>query len=328
MKTKLIAELCQNHNGDSGLILDMVAAAKESGAEYVKLQTIHSSQLSKRIRFDTGLVEGGVLKTIRRPYKDEFNRLSKLDIDDKTVESFLNACAHYKIKAMTTIFTRDLVRKTFKQGFRNIKLASFDCISIPLAEEILELNPDLLIVSTGCSFKKEIKSMANVLKQSPNTAMLHCTSIYPTPLNEANLNRIDFLKEIIPRVGLSDHSSYENDGLEIIKWAVCKDIEFIERHFTILPKDKTKDGKVSLSPNQFKNAYNITNWTEKQKEEFMNNSKHMREIIFGDKNRELSSEEYLNRDYYQGRFISKSLNLKDVFNWDNNVNKDEILHAE
>ena len=197
-----------------------------------------------------------------------------------------------------------------------------------MAEEILEFNPDLLIVSTGCSFKKEIKSMANVLKKSPNTAMLHCTSIYPTPIHEANLNRIDFLKEIIPRVGLSDHSSYENDGLEIIKWAVCKDIEFIERHFTILPKDKTKDGKVSLNPAEFKNAYNITNWTPRQKEEFINNSSELRDIIQGDKFRELSTEEFLNRDYYQGRFISKSQDLKDVFNWDNSINKDEILHAE
>ena len=196
MKTKLIAELCQNHNGDSGLILDMVAAAKESGAEYVKLQTIHSSQLSHRKRFDDGLIEGGIIKSIKRPFRDEFNRLSKLDISDKTVEDFLKACEKHKVKAMTTIFTRDVVRKTFSQGFTNIKLSSFDCISIPLAEDILELDPELLIVSTGCSFKNEIKSMAKILNQSDKTAMLHCTSIYPTPLNEANLNRIDFLKEI------------------------------------------------------------------------------------------------------------------------------------
>ena len=98
MRTNLIAELCQNHNGDPGLILDMVAAAKESGAEYVKLQTIHSSQLSHRVRFDKGLIEGGIIKTIKRPYKDELERLEKLDINDKTVDSFLNACEHYKIK--------------------------------------------------------------------------------------------------------------------------------------------------------------------------------------------------------------------------------------
>ena len=115
MKTKLIAELCQNHNGDPGLILEMVAAAKESGAEYVKLQTIHSSQLSYRVRFDQGLIEGGIEKVIKRPYKDEFIRLSKLDINDKTVEDFLKACEKYKVKPMTTIFTRDVVKKTFDQ---------------------------------------------------------------------------------------------------------------------------------------------------------------------------------------------------------------------
>lgn len=328
MKTKLIAELCQNHNGDPGLILEMVAAAKESGAEYVKLQTIHSSQLSYRVRFDQGLIEGGIEKVIKRPYKDEFIRLSKLDINDKTVEDFLKACEKYKVKPMTTIFTRDVVKKTFDQGFKNIKLSSFDCISIPLAEEILEFDPELLIVSTGCSFKKEIKSMAEVLNKSNKTAMLHCTSIYPTPLYEANLNRIDYLKEIIPRVGLSDHSCVDNDGLEIIKWAICKDIEFIERHFTILPKDQTKDGKVSLSPDEFKQAYEITNWDKKKREEFINISKEIGEIVNGNKNRELSHEEYLNRDYYQGRFISRTVDKKEIFNWDQGVKKTDILHAK
>lgn len=327
MKTKLIAELCQNHNGDSGLILDMVAAAKESGAEYVKLQTIHSSQLSHRSRFDEGLIEGGIVKAIKRPYKDEFERLSRLDINDKTVENFLKACEKYKLKPMTTIFTRDVVKKTFNQGFTNIKLASFDCISVPLAEEILEYGPELFIVSTGCSFKNEIKTMANVLKQSNKTAMLHCTSIYPTPIHEANLNRIDFLKKIIPRVGLSDHSCVDNDGLEIIKWAICKDIEFIERHFTILPKDQTKDGKVSLNPSEFRQVYEITNWDQKKKEEFMSNSKETGLIVNGDLNRELSNEEYLNRDYYQGRFVSRTVDHKEIFNWDKGVTKNEILHA-
>ena len=44
---------------------------------------------------------------------------------------------------MTTIFARDVIKKTFKQGFKNIKLASFDCISNIMAEEILEFDPSL-----------------------------------------------------------------------------------------------------------------------------------------------------------------------------------------
>ena len=240
MAVKMIAEICQNHNGDTGLIKELVSAAKESGASFAKMQTIHSNQLTYRERFDNGIFEGSRTRCIKRPYKAELERLSSLDINDKSVEVFLDSCEEYKIEPMTTIFTRDVIKKTFKQGFKNIKLASFDCISNIMAEEILEFDPSLLIVSTGCSYKREIESMVNVLKQARKFSLLHCISIYPTPIHEANLSRLDYLKSLINSVGLSDHSNYEKDELSILKWSVCKGIDFVERHFTILDKGETK----------------------------------------------------------------------------------------
>ena len=110
MVTKIIAELCQNHNGDVGIIKEMVAAASEAGADYANsnytFQPINSQK-----RFDNGLIEGGKTKTIKRPYQDELQRLKTLDIDDKAVNIFLEACEEYKIKPMTTIFTRDVIKK-------------------------------------------------------------------------------------------------------------------------------------------------------------------------------------------------------------------------
>ena len=124
--TKIIAELCQNHNGDTGLIKELVSAAKESGASYAKMQTIHSNQLTYRERFDNGISEGSRIRCIKRPFKAELDRLSSLDISDKSVEVFLQSCEEYKIEPMTTIFTRDVIKKTFKQGFKNIKLYKGD----------------------------------------------------------------------------------------------------------------------------------------------------------------------------------------------------------
>ena len=83
MTARMIAELCQNHNGDSGLIKEMVAAAKDSGAHFAKIQTIHSSQLTHRERFDEGLIEGGKVKTIKRPFDAEKERLAGIDISNK-----------------------------------------------------------------------------------------------------------------------------------------------------------------------------------------------------------------------------------------------------
>ena len=327
MAVKMIAEICQNHNGDLGLIKEMVCAAKESGASFAKMQTIDSSQLTHRKRFDEGLIEGGKKKCIKRPFQDEYNRLSKLDLSEKCVDVFLEACNDYDIQPMTTIFTRDVIKKTFSQGFKNIKLASFDCISTIMAKEIISFDPSLLIVSTGCSYKREINDMVNVLKNSRKYALLHCISIYPTPIEEANLERLRYLKTLVGSVGLSDHSNFEKDGLDILKWSVCEGIDYVERHFTVLEKSQTKDGIVSLNPEQMRKAVDICNWNEKDKSTFKENNKEFRNLIMGNANRELSDVELLNRDYYQGRFASSSINNEIVHNWDSNYSFDDIKHV-
>ena len=86
---KIIAELCQNHNGDIKILEEMVHAAAESGADYAKIQSMHSTELTHRPRFDEGLIEGGKIKVIKRPFKAEYERLSKLDLDEKQHQLFL-----------------------------------------------------------------------------------------------------------------------------------------------------------------------------------------------------------------------------------------------
>src|SRR5690606_41030573 len=80
MRPILIAECCQNHNGDMEILKRMIHAAAENGADYVKLQSIRSRELTHRERFDEGVIENGVVKVIKRPYKPELERLSKLDL--------------------------------------------------------------------------------------------------------------------------------------------------------------------------------------------------------------------------------------------------------
>ena len=102
--TKIIAELCQNHNGDMNLVQEMVAAASEAGAEYVKIQSMQSKDLTKRMRFEKGLIEGGIKKIIKRPYFPEFKRLSKLDLTLDQQSKFIEICMKYNVKPMSTIF--------------------------------------------------------------------------------------------------------------------------------------------------------------------------------------------------------------------------------
>ena len=64
----IIAEFCQNHNGDFELLKEMVYAAKENGADYAKIQTIFADMVSYRERFENGHEEDGKIKFIKRPY--------------------------------------------------------------------------------------------------------------------------------------------------------------------------------------------------------------------------------------------------------------------
>ena len=101
----VIAELCQNHLGDRKILDEMIAAAADSGADYAKIQSMLSTEITKRDRFENGLIEGGKTKIIKRPFQNEFNRLKPMDLYDDDHFRFIELCK-YKIKPLTTIFTR------------------------------------------------------------------------------------------------------------------------------------------------------------------------------------------------------------------------------
>ena len=95
--TDIIAELCQNHQGDKKILDEMVAAAAESGADFAKIQSMQSSEITKRDRFEKGLIEGGKTKVIKRPYQDEFNRLKPLDLSDDDHHFFIEKMKNIRL---------------------------------------------------------------------------------------------------------------------------------------------------------------------------------------------------------------------------------------
>ena len=213
----LIAELCQNHNGDTVLLEEMVAAAAESGADYAKIQSIDSNELTFRSRFENGLTEGGKVKVINRPYKEEFDRLKKLDLSNEVQINFHNICKKYNIKPMTTMFTRSKISLINKMNLDTLKISSFDCASFKLIDDLKKIKVKNFIISTGATFDREIKKTSEIMKKNNlNFAFLHCISIYPTTLEVANLNRINFLKKFSSKVGISDHSNPEIYKYKII----------------------------------------------------------------------------------------------------------------
>jgi N,N'-diacetyllegionaminate synthase len=312
---EVIAELCQNHNGDKSIMAEMVYAAAESGATYAKIQSMRADDLPFRERFEEGVSEGGVIKTIKRPHAAEFNRLKPLDLSDDDHFQFIEHCERAGIKPLTTVFSRYRVPFVAQLGMDTIKVASFDCSSFPMLKELREQNIPRLIVSTGITFDQEIEQACKILAGT-NFALLHCISIYPTPLQEAHLRRIQYLKGLCPAVGISDHSNPEIHGSKLTAGALLMGATIVEKHFTILPKDKTRDGPVSANPKQLRELVRLAGMTKSELQSHVKSEVPEFDAMLGSERRELSATELLNRDYYRGRFASKSRSGEWIYNWE------------
>jgi len=310
----LIAECCQNHNGDRRVLQEMIHAAAENGADYVKIQTMHSEELSFRERFEEGIKdENGNILVIKRPYNIEKERLKKLDLTLETEAWFIQECKNFNVLPLTTAFTRVGAQRIRDLDYEAIKVASYDCRSFPFLKDLTE-QWSTLFVSTGATFDHEIESAAQILCKS-KFHFLHCVTIYPTPLNEVHLNRMKFLRKFTPLVGFSDHSSPSETGLLASKAAIALGASCVERHFSVLEKNQTKDGPVSITPKMLREIKDFSCLTAPEQMTVLREEYPHWEVVLGKEHRELSHAELLNRDYYAGRFVNKSKN-KESFNWE------------
>lgn len=315
---KIIVEICQNHNGNRNLLRELIYSAKENGADIIKGQIIFSEDLMPRERFDLGWIEdNGVRKTIHRPYTVERERLQKLDLADEDYRFFVEEAQRAGIEPLLTVFSRKRVRLSACLPWKNrmAKVASYDCGSYALIKELVN-SFDTLIISTGASFNEEIERTSQILKsRGKEFAFLHCVTSYPNTLPMVHLARMEWLRQFAPLVGWSDHTLVERDGIKAAKVALMLGADYVERHFTVLPSDKTKDGPVSITPALLRELSGFAKLPkEEQKKEVEKTIPEWR-IILGQANRELTHTEMLNRDYYRGRFAS-NINGKWINNWE------------
>ena len=147
-------------------------------------------------------------------------------------------------------------------------------------------------------------------------------TIYPTPLNQLHLKRINWLKQFSENVGFSDHTSPKISGIIASCASIYWGANVIERHFTILDSDQTKDGPVSITKKDLKEIKEFSLlsksdqklWLDERIPEWEN-------ILTGFSTRNMSKEELLNRSYYRGRFAQKRKNsdasiFTPRFNWE------------
>jgi N,N'-diacetyllegionaminate synthase len=312
---KIIAEFCQNHNGNFDHLRKMINDAAEGGATHGKIQTIFVEDLTFRERFEDGEVDSnGIQTVIKRPYKPEHDRLKHLELSFKQHELFIKECNKAGIIPLTTAFTARNINELKSIGFDSIKVASYDCGSLPLIRK-LACSFSELIISTGASFDSEIEVTANYLNSiGKDFTYLHCVTIYPTPLDQVHLSRMDFLKKFTPFVGLSEHTETRLDGVKASIGAIYLGANAIERHFTIPMEVTPRDEKVSIGKEHLKELKAFHNLSKIEQGNYIKEKIPEFSSMIGNSERVLSHAELLNRDYYRGRFAAH-YGKKPLFNW-------------
>tara|TARA_B100001250_G_C19817496_1_gene799572 strand:- start:7263 stop:8270 length:1008 start_codon:yes stop_codon:yes gene_type:complete len=236
-RVMIIAEIGNNHEGDFSLAKDLIVSAAESGADAVKFQTIVPHKLvsiANQERINQ-------LKRFQFTY-DQFRELYEISV--KTNITFLST--PFDLESVT--FLNEIVPA--------FKISSGDNNFFPLIKKIAETAKPI-IMSTGLSNFKEIKNSADFIKLIWNKknikqklALLHCVSLYPTSIENANLYQIYNLKRISDVVGYSDHTI----GIEASIFSVFSGARIIEKHFTIDNNySNFRDHQLSVNPSNLKN---------------------------------------------------------------------------
>lgn len=243
MKTLIIAEAGVNHNGDFGTAIKMIDVAKEAGVDIIKFQTsiTSTSKFSEKAEYqkrETGADESqlDMIKKLRFSF-DQHRKLKEY-------------CDNIGISYLSTAFDFESIQFLESLGCDFWKIPSGEIINVPYLERIARTkNP--VIMSTGIATLEEIANAISLLEKNgtPKITLLQCTTEYPTPFEDINLNAMSTLKNRFDKeVGLSDHSM----GIEVPIAAVAMGASVIEKHFTLDRTMPGPDQKASIEPDELK----------------------------------------------------------------------------
>jgi len=288
----IIAELSANHNGDTGRALEIIKAAKEAGADAVKLQTYTPD-------------------TITLDCDNEYFRIKQGTVWDGRglYELYAEAMTPWEWHEELFVYARSLGLEIFSSPFdktavdflENLspcayKIASFEITDAPLISYAAAKGRPM-IISTGVATLEDIELAVQSCKDAGNNdiTLLKCTSSYPAPLDEMNLATIaDMASRFGCKVGLSDHSM----SLAAPVVAVSFGATVIEKHFTLRRADGGADSSFSLEPHEFADMVRAVRDTEK---------------LVGAVSYELSEKTKKSREFARSIFVSDDIMAGEVF---------------
>ena len=243
--TLIIAEAGVNHNGKLDLALKLCDAAKESGADVVKFQTWKTEKIITRTVSQADYQTENTGKT-----ESQFDMLKRLELSYDDFRKIKEYCDKIGIQFASTADEEESLDFLISLGIPFIKIGSGEITNIPYLR-IMGSKKLPVIISSGMSTLAEVDTALNELKNvgATDITLLHCTTNYPCPMEDVNLNAMITMKNAFKLpVGYSDHTK----GIEVPIAAVAIGAKVIEKHFTLDRNMKGPDHLASTEPDEFK----------------------------------------------------------------------------
>ncbi|MCV3457342.1 pseudaminic acid synthase [Campylobacter sp. CNRCH_2016_0050h] len=294
-KVFIIAELSANHANSLEIALKTIQAAKQAGANAIKIQTYTPDSLTLNSDKKDFIIEGGLWHG-RKLYELYEEAKTPYEWHEKLFE-----CAKNEgLICFSSPFSKEDVNFLRQFNPPAYKIASFEANDYDFVRYVAKENKPTL-VSTGIAYEEELEMIIKIFKEenNPNLILLKCTSAYPSQICDLNLNVIKTLQEKFNTiVGLSDHS----EGFLAPTLAVALGARIIEKHFILDKTLNSADAKFSLDFEEFKQMCSMVRLSEQ---------------ALGNKEFSMDEKTLKNRHFARSLYASKDIKKGDIFTREN-----------
>lgn len=259
MKNKvfIVAELSANHGHQLETALASVRAAKEAGADAIKIQTYTADTITLDCDASDFIVGGGTLwdgQTLHSLYQQAYTPW-------EWHEAIFEEAKMCGLMCFSTPFDNIAVDLLERLGNPIYKIASFEITDVNLIRYAASKGKPM-VISTGIATVEDIELAIQACHEAGNhdITLLRCVSAYPAPLENVNLRTMVDMKERFGvKVGLSDHTM----GADVAIAAVALGTTMVEKHFTMDRAIGGPDAAFSMAQDEFKQMVNSIRNVEK-----------------------------------------------------------------